>query len=250
MEESFWKQKARNSWLAEGDRNTTFFHASTIEKAGGEWISSIRLETGQTVESQVDIKLEAVRYFHHQFLAGAVELENPVIESIPSLVTDEKNAKLMAPPSLLVVHQAVISISRDGAAGPDRFSTAFFAGYWDIGAFVQGCSISKNLALSQELLRDLNRRVRGGNILVKLNIEKAYNRVEWPFLKRVLKLFGFSVSWIKLVECCWNNCWFSVLVNGEAGGFFKSTRGLQQGDPLSPSLFILALEVLGRGFKK
>ncbi|XP_058068715.1 uncharacterized protein LOC131218048 [Magnolia sinica] len=92
---------------------------------------------------------------------------------------------------------------------------------------MQGRSIAENIAISQELLKDLNRKVRGGNIVLKLDMEKAYDRLDWYFLKQVLFKFGFCSSWITLVEKCWANAWFSVLVDGEASGFFKSLRGMR-----------------------
>ncbi|XP_058080640.1 uncharacterized protein LOC131228795 [Magnolia sinica] len=73
------------------------------------------------------------------------------------------------------------------------------------GAFVQGRSIAENITLSQELIQDISKRVRGGNIVLKLDREKAYDRVDWFFLKCVLQWFGFSGQWITLVERCWKN---------------------------------------------
>lgn len=72
---------------------------------------------------------------------------------------------------------------------------------------------------------------------------EAYDRLEWDFLFADLKRFGFNTQFINPIEIMANNCWFSISMNGESAGFFKSTRGIRQGDAIAPHLFILAQEV-------
>ncbi|CAM8972466.1 unnamed protein product [Rhodiola kirilowii] len=86
--------------------------------------------------------------------------------------------------------------------------------------------------------------------MIKLDMSKAYDRVSWRFPLKVLRAFGFSHKWCDLIFRNISNIWYSTLWQGKPFGFFKSNRGVREGDPLSPSLFILTIEVLTRMINK
>ena len=81
-------------------------------------------------------------------------------------------------------------------------------------------------------------------MLCKLDIEKAYNHVNWEFLMFLLQRCGFSEKWRRWIRCCISTVKFSILINGSPSDFFGSSKGLRQCDPLSPFLFDIVMEAL------
>ena len=88
-----------------------------------------------------------------------------------------------------------------------------------------------------------------GFMALKLDMSKAYDRVEWNFLEEIMRM-GFNENWINLVMVCVRTVTYSVLVNGEPCGMIHPTRGIRQGDPLSLFLFLLCTEGLNGMIKK
>jgi len=79
-------------------------------------------------------------------------------------------------------------------------------------------------------------------VLCKFNIEKAFDHVSKEFLLAILEKMGFPSKWMRWISFCISTVRYLVLINGEVSGFFSSSKGLCQGDPLFPLLFILMME--------
>ncbi|XP_070004494.1 uncharacterized protein [Nicotiana sylvestris] len=149
---------------------------------------------GNWLDSQQDMEREAMEFFQTQFSEERLPTNFDDIQHVPKMVSNEQNVLLWLEPTLEEVKATNFGLNGDNASG------------W----FVKGRSIVKNILLTQEIISDIRLRGKPSNVVIKLDMVKAYDRVSW------------------------------------ANDFFKSTRGVKQDGPLSRTLFILEAGVLGR----
>ncbi|XP_057441477.1 uncharacterized protein LOC130733345 [Lotus japonicus] len=139
------------------------------------------------------------------------------------------------------------------APGSDGFQALFFKHYWHIvgddiwgtSSFILGRGTVDNAIILQEIVHHMSgKRNRNQNIIFKLDLEKAYDSVNWDFLRETLQFFGFPSATIDLIMLWVTSSSLTLLWYGMKLDPFAPSRGLRQGDPLSPYLFVLCMERL------
>ncbi|CAN1150401.1 LINE-1 retrotransposable element ORF2 protein [Linum perenne] len=312
----FWGQRARNNWLRKGDRNTKFFHASTVQRMHRNRISHLKDRNGVWIEEGGALNSH-IRSFFRDLFTAAEHLNNNVMPTdLPKVVTPEMNSELTGPVLEKEIKEAVFNLGPDKSPGPDGFSGNFYRKYWDIigpqickevigffqhakmprgwndthiviipkvphpeeisqfrpisccnfnykiiskimssrlkkwiprivsemqAAFTSGRAIQDNIMIVHEVMHHFKTRSGKFNwdMMIKMDMKKAYDMVDWKGLDGILKAMGFNRIWCKWIEECIQTVRFSVLINGNPTDNFEPTRGIRQGDPISPFLFII-----------
>ena len=126
---------------------------------------------------------------------------------------------------------------------PDLENTICFC-LWEIDLY--------NILISQEMFHGLrtNNSCKEKFLDIKTDMSKAYDRVEWYFIEAILLKLGFAQRWIFRIMPCISSVQYKILINGQPKGHIIPNRGLRQGGPLSPYLFILCTEALIENIRK
>ncbi|GJT02461.1 hypothetical protein Tco_0823630 [Tanacetum coccineum] len=317
IEEKFLKQKAKITWLKEGDSNTAYFHKMVKSRVSRSRIDVVTDINGAVFQND-DVANAFINHYE-VFLGHAGATTEFDTNNLFSTRLDANEAlDMVRVVSSQEVKSAMFSMGSDKSPGPDGFTAAFFKDTWDIigsditkavcefftngrllkelnhtilalipkvnaparvndyrpisccnvlfkciskiianrlkdslkrlispnqSAFVPGRSISDNILLTQEIMHNYHLDRGVPRCAFKVDIQKAYDTVDWEFLRVALIGFGFHDRMISWIMECVSTTSFSISINGSLHGFFKGKRGLRQGDPLSPYLFTLVMEV-------
>ncbi|GJY63013.1 RNA-directed DNA polymerase, eukaryota, reverse transcriptase zinc-binding domain protein [Tanacetum coccineum] len=277
-EEKLLAQKARIDWLNEGDKNNVFFHKVIKGRRSRNSVHSICDENGVTYEKE-DVPLQCVKHFQ-QFLGKStythdIDLSNEEADSMVKEVSDREIKEALfdigdnkAPRpdgySSVFFKKSWEVTGKDVCdAIKEFFSKGQLLGELNSTLITlvpkiqnpQKVSDFRPIACCNVIYKCISKIVtnriksydrRGGpkRCAMKIDLQKAYDTISWKFLEAILINFRFHQKMVGWIMKCVTTAGFSICLNGERHGYFKGGRGLRQGDPMSPYLFTLVMELL------
>jgi hypothetical protein len=192
------------------------------------------------------IKYDLVKLFNdfHRGDLDLFRLNFAMITLIPK-VADARDMKNFRPISLINYSFKIFSkvLTNRLALVADRLVDT------NQSAFIKGRYILESVVIAHEVVHNLHSSKQPG-VILKLDYEKAYDRVSWDFLHEVLESRGFCNKWLSWMKCLIKGGSIGVNLNGEENPYFKAGKGLRQGDPILPLLFNLVGDVFTRILKK
>ena len=324
QEEDIWALKSRVNWLVQGDRNTNFYHVSTLVRRKRNQILAIKDSVGEWIFEERAIK-EHIRNGFGGIYTSSLPCVTRAASSISrwQVSLSEKENQSIGGAALEEENKATLwSLKAFKAPGPDGLHAGFFHRFWLIvgssvfnvvkkvflerkvpgylnkthiafipkiqgpetianyrpislcntvykiitkiigarlrphldkfispfqAAFVPGRKGVDTAIIVQEVIHSFSKKKgKVGYMALKINLKKAYDKLEWSFIREVLIRANLLADLIDIIMSCISTVSTSILFNGEALEPLYPLRGIRQGDPLSPYLFILCMEYLGQ----
>ena len=324
QEEEFWALKSKLNEASFGDRNTSFFHISTVVRRHRNKIRCIKDAVGNWLTDDTEVKEHIRNGFMNLYTTDlSWSTKSSVVSNFSCcFFSDEIRDRIGSEVTMEEIRASLWALKPVKAPGPDGLHAGFYQHFWmevknsvyeEIkevfkygvvpsylnetllalipkgqnpeslnnyrpislcnsiykviskiivarirphlsslispvqAAFIPGRRGTDNVCIAQELLHTLDNKKKGrvGYMAIKLDLEKAYDRLEWNFVHRVLEAFHFPLKLSKIIMSCITTTSISILVHGGALQPFEPSRGIRQGDPLSSYIFIICMEYLG-----
>nr|GEV49162.1 RNA-directed DNA polymerase, eukaryota [Tanacetum cinerariifolium] len=259
-------QKAKIRWANEGDENSRYFHGILNRKRSQISIHGI-LNDGEWIDDPFMVKRNSLDHFSNRF--SKMNSSRFKLDLVfPKQLSFIQSEDLERPVTYNEVKVVVWECGTNKSPGPDGFTFEFFRNFWSIvdkdvvdavREFFYSLKFNQLSFLEDKFLMALSffneflswcKHKNFKALIFKVEFEKAFDCVKWDYLDDVLRAFGFGKKWCNWIKGCLVSARGSILVNGSPTLEFHFYKGLKQGDPLSPFLFILVMESLHLSFNR
>nr|GFB35118.1 RNA-directed DNA polymerase, eukaryota [Tanacetum cinerariifolium] len=241
-------QKAKVKWAVEGDENSKFFHGIVNRKRANLTVKGVLIDGGWVYDPN-RVKDEFQAHFATRFNDPSPRLSY-INFTFPNRLNDDQVADLENSISRDEIRSAVWGWGEDKSPGPYGLSLVISDLVSDVQtAFLPNREILDGPFIINELIARCHHKKQQAMIF-KVDFAKAYDSVRWDYLDAILNSFGFGSKWRSWIRGSLHSSMASILVNGSPTSEFQFYRGLKQGDPLAPYLFILVMESLHLSFSR